>query len=51
MGNYFLENINKRYAALKNIRQIMAAIIGEIEYTRGSISDIFLKLSLTSTVQ
>lgn len=45
MGNYFLENINKRYVALKNIRQIIAAIIGEIEYTRGSISDIFLKLS------
>lgn len=45
IGNYFLENINKRYNALKQIRQIMVSIAGEILYTRSNISDIFLKIS------
>lgn len=45
IGNYFSENIKKRYMALNNIRRMILQIIGEIEYTRSNISDIFYKLS------
>lgn len=45
IGNYFSDKINKRYEALKQIRQIMVFIVGEILYTKSSLGDIFLKVS------